>query len=80
MTPAQFTRALAATRLVTTSKTVAALRLVYVSGKTKEEAAAAIGIEPSAVSRGAAKFDMAFAELYPTKPCPHCQGSGEVPA
>lgn len=69
MTPAQFTAALAGTRMAPEGKSTAAARLVLVDGKSRKQAAEALGIDAAAVSRAVAK-------IQPRTPCPHCAGSG----
>ena len=71
MTPAQFTRALSATRMSPEGRTAQAVRLVLVDGLTSYAAAQRIGLHESAVSRAVRK-------LQPPErvPCPHCQGTG----
>jgi|GEM_PF-4323121 len=73
MTPAQFARAIAGTRIDPQGQTAAACRLVLVDGLSRTEAARRIGIDGAAVSR-------AIAKLAPRKACPHCAGTGYVPA
>lgn len=69
MTPAQFTRALQASRLAPEGRTAAAARLVLVDGMSRNAAARQIGIDIRAVSKGVDK-------LQPRPRCPHCHGTG----
>jgi len=65
MTPAQFTRALAATRMLPGGKSTQAARLVLVDNLGHREAAARVGIDASAVTR-------AVHRLAPRECCPTC--------
>ena len=65
MTPRQFASALAATRMPAEGRTAQACRLVLVDGLSDRQAAAQVGIEPSAVTRARNK-------LQPRPECPHC--------
>lgn len=65
MTPAQFTRSLASTRMDPAGKTAAACRLVLVDGLSQNAAAKQIGVDIRAVSR-------AVLRLEPPERCPTC--------
>lgn len=72
MTPAQFTRAVSATRIRSES-IIAAARLVLVDKLGPGEAAERTGTDQGNVSRAVAK-------IQPRTPCTRCQGSGREPA
>lgn len=73
MTPAQFQAALAATQMHEDGATTRAARLVLVDGVSRRRAAAAAGIDLSALKRALQRLD-------PKSPCPHCAGTGYVAA
>ena len=71
MTPAQFSAALARTRMSPDGKAAHGAAYVLCHGLSITDAAKAVGLDRSAVSR-------AVARLRPVRQCPHCHGSGVV--
>lgn len=66
MTPAQFTQALASTRLDPAGLATQAARLVLVDGLSRNAAARKVGCDPAAVTR-------AVQRIPHTPMCPHCR-------